>query len=108
MYIHFRYKNGSNPYISFRNDNLFKMICKYNMWEESENMFYITEERNKEKDLTPWQRNKKALQDFAMMWLDCFCDCRYSWEHLAEWGAFFEEYGKKYGLLREFRENGII
>ena len=27
---------------------------------------------------------------------------------LVEIGAYFEKYGKRYGLIKEFRENGII
>lgn len=30
-----------------------------------------------------------------------------SWGELAVLGAFFEEQGRRYGLLREFRENAI-
>ena len=31
-----------------------------------------------------------------------------SWGELAEIQAFFEKVGKRYGLIREFRENAII
>lgn len=31
-----------------------------------------------------------------------------SWEDCAEASAHFERLGRRYGLLREFRENGII
>ena len=31
-----------------------------------------------------------------------------SWGELCEIGAWFETMGKRYGLLREFRENGIV
>ena len=31
----------------------------------------------------------------------------YSYGELAAFGSYFEEMGKRYGLLREFRENGI-
>ena len=30
-----------------------------------------------------------------------------SWSDVVEIDAWFEKYGKRYGLLREFRENGI-
>ena len=29
------------------------------------------------------------------------------WSDLATWGEFFAKYGKRYGLMREFHENGI-
>ena len=106
MYTKFIYNNGSNPYIATTHRNLFNMIFKYNLTEISENTFRILNER--EKYPKTYANKRYILQEFALMWLDWFCDCRYSWESLAQWGAFFEEYGKKYGLLREFRENGII
>ena len=32
----------------------------------------------------------------------------YSYYELIDWQNFFTNLGKKYGLLKEFRENGII
>jgi hypothetical protein len=32
----------------------------------------------------------------------------HSWQWCAEWSARFERIGRKYGLLREFKENGIL
>ena len=50
---------------------------------------------------------RAVLRSFAMEWQYHFCDYNYSWESLMMWTDFFTEYGKKYGLLREFRENAI-
>lgn len=30
-----------------------------------------------------------------------------SWAKVAEWSNYFEKLGRRYGLLKEFRENGI-
>ena len=38
---------------------------------------------------------------------ESFESCLYSWGEVAEWQSKFEKLGKRYGLLREFRENGI-
>lgn len=35
-------------------------------------------------------------------------DIQLYWSELAEFGAYFEKQGKRYGLLNEFRENGIL
>lgn len=32
----------------------------------------------------------------------------YSYEDIAEKTAYFEKMGRRYGLLKEFKENGII
>ena len=106
MYIHFKYKNGSNPYISTTDGTLFKMICKYHLEREFDTGFIVHEKRE------PYKKSYKNLQnilrEFAIDWQSDFPRFTYSWGSLADWGGFFEEYGKKYGLLREFRENGII
>ena len=48
----------------------------------------------------------KARQK-AIEWQVDFPNNNYSWGELAEWAAYFERLGKRYGLLTEFRENGI-
>lgn len=109
MYIHFKYRNGSNPYITTTNENLFKMICKYYLYQTGEKAFEVGDKINAEfkQNKSPYQFKQYVLRMFAIEWQYDFADMRYSWGDLSEWGAFFEEYGKKYGLLREFRENGI-
>lgn len=106
MYINFTYKNGSNPYITTTNSNLFNMICKYDLEQVGAASFYVLAKREKFKKT--YQSKRAILRDFAINWQSEFSSLIYSWGNLADWGAFFEEYGKKYGLLREFRENGII
>ena len=68
------------------------------------------------------QRARTAMNVYngARMMLEAVSGCRvcadtdgrhhaaYSWDDLASWGDFFTETGKRFGLLREFRENGII
>ena len=48
----------------------------------------------------------KARQK-AIEWQVDFPKNNYFWGELAEWAAYFERLGKRYGLLTEFRENGI-
>jgi hypothetical protein len=53
-----------------------------------------------------YSEKKEILADFAReLQTNNMFD---SFGNIAAWGAFFEEYGRKYGLLREFRANGII
>ena len=51
---------------------------------------------------------KNQLREFAMDWQNDFENHNYSWSELAYWGDYFYKMGKKYGLLKEFRENGVI
>ena len=55
-----------------------------------------------------YQKNKEKAREFAVTWQQQFNDNNYSYLELADWQSYFEEIGRKYGLLKEFRENGII
>ena len=55
-----------------------------------------------------YQKNKEKARELAVIWQLQFNDNNYSYEEIADWQFFFEEIGRKYGLLREFRENGVI
>lgn len=58
--------------------------------------------------MNKYQRAKERARDRAVQWQSGFCDQNYSYGELAYWGEYFERLGKRYGLVREFRENGII
>lgn len=54
-------------------------------------------------------REKKAkLREQAIRWQLEFSEHDYSYSDIAEKQAYFEKEGKKLGLIREFKENGII
>lgn len=51
---------------------------------------------------------KKAnLEDLAKEWQGQFASYNWSYGELATIGEYFNKNGKKYGLLREFKENCI-
>lgn len=55
-----------------------------------------------------YAERKAKTRDEAIEWQNEFSkEDHYMSEH-AYWGNYFEKLGKRYGLLREFRENGII
>lgn len=54
-------------------------------------------------------REKKAkLREQAIVWQNSFRNNNYSYGEIAEKQAYFEKEGKKYGLIKEFKENGIV
>lgn len=55
-----------------------------------------------------YQRSKEIIRQAAIDWQKSFESCLYSCEEIVEWQNKFEKLGKRYGLLTEFRENGII
>ena len=112
MYINFTYQDGSNPYISTTSKNLFGMICKYCLRQTGARSFEVLGKSEiwtsrPDKKLSAYQKKRFFLEEFAKQWQYDFAEMIYSWEDVIFWGNFFETYGKKYGLLREFRENGI-
>lgn len=50
---------------------------------------------------------KAEIRQQAIDWQLDFSNHNYSWGELADWCDYFYKMGKRYGLLREFRENGI-
>lgn len=55
-----------------------------------------------------YQRRKEQAREAAKEGQRTFGDTSHSYAELAEDAARFERLGRRYGLLQEFRENGII
>ena len=55
-----------------------------------------------------YQRAKEKARDKAIEWQMNFDKHNYSYEELSNFGSYFEGLGKRYGLTKEFKENGII
>lgn len=57
--------------------------------------------------MNKYQKNKERVRNEVIEWQNSFSNYNYSYKELAEFQNYFETMGKRYGLLREFRENGI-
>lgn len=57
--------------------------------------------------MNKYQERKEKVREEAIFWQLDFENHNYSWGDLAYWGEYFYKLGKRYGLLKEFRENGI-
>lgn len=55
-----------------------------------------------------YQGNKTIIRGLAVEYSNDFMLCDMDCETANRIAAWFERYGKRYGLLTEFRENGII
>lgn len=51
---------------------------------------------------------KTKVRQEAVDWQRDFAEHNYSYGELAYFQNYFESKAKRYGLVREFRENGII
>ena len=54
-----------------------------------------------------YQKRKESVRNAAIEWQLNFENYNYSYGELLYYGNRFETLGRRYGLLREFRENGI-
>lgn len=54
-----------------------------------------------------YQENKERVRQMAIDWQIEASEHNYSYGELAYFGEIFNRLGKRYGLLREFRENAI-
>lgn len=58
--------------------------------------------------MNKYQRAKAKARNEAVEWQMGFCDHNYSYGELVYWQGYFERLAKRYGLVEEFKENGII
>lgn len=58
--------------------------------------------------MSKYQRAKESARNKAVEWQSSFCDQNYSYRELTYYGEYFSRLAKQYGLVREFKENGII
>ena len=109
LWVDFDYHmlNSSNPYIAWTNQEIFRMFCKYHTVQTGETSFLVIGIR--EWNGKPDYKSKKAiLESIAIDWQRDVGNFNYSYADFIGWSDFFEELGKKYGLLTDFRKNGII
>lgn len=56
-----------------------------------------------------YKEMKEKIRQEAMEYQDMFTNGEtIFWSDIAYYYDYFSKYGKRYGLLKEFRENGII
>ena len=58
--------------------------------------------------MSRYQKRKEAARQKAIDWQMSFADRDYSYSEIAVAQSEFERLAKRYGLVEEFRNNGII
>lgn len=104
--VWFEFKDGANPYAPTTYRGLWWMLTHYETEQTGAREFLAGDIRRPAKG---YQASKEQARQIAIDWQSAN-DGTFptSWQALAEWSGFFEWLGRRYGLLREFRENGII
>lgn len=103
----FHFKDGSNPYGVWNQNEFFRMIVSWNVVMEDNDSFTCYEPTEAYYGPVGYQFKKEALRNFAIEYQNRFSEIVSSWYDCSFWSNFFEKYGRKYGLLNEFHENGI-
>jgi len=103
----FYFNDESNPYISQTYHKFFEMLMAFDP-EMIDNEHFRVSGFMRFKPTT-YQGKKDRLRSFAIQWQERTGsgDFDISYDDLIQWQGFFHYFGKKYGLLREFNENGI-
>lgn len=57
--------------------------------------------------MTNYREKKERARQLAQDWQLNFNKV-HTWEYVLTWCARWERIGRKYGLIREFKENGIL
>lgn len=55
-----------------------------------------------------YQEKKADVREKAINFQQMFSEYDFSYSEIIEYQDYFQKQGKRYGLLKEFRENGII
>lgn len=55
-----------------------------------------------------YKEQKQRARELAKTWQFDFANNNYSYEEIGDFGEYFTKLGKRYGLLKEFRENGVL
>ena len=58
--------------------------------------------------MSNYQKNKAKARRTAINWQLDFDNHDYNWIECLRWIFYFQKLGKRYGLIKEFKENGII
>lgn len=55
-----------------------------------------------------YEEKKADVREKAINFQQAFSEYDFSYSEIIEYQDYFQKQGKRYGLLKEFRENGII
>lgn len=58
--------------------------------------------------MTNYQKQKERVRYKAMRFQETLDEFNLSWNELYSWQVYFYKLARRYGLLEEFTENGIL
>lgn len=89
-------------------ENIFKTVLLYDLeMLDNEHLAEVTAYESGADQIEDPAHQREALSNFAKEYQRAQSELSTSYEELAFWSGFFEEYGERLGLLEEFKENAI-
>ena len=58
--------------------------------------------------MSNYQKGKEKAIEKAQFWQEFFAEVSMSWGEVAFWQDYFTKLARRYGLIKEFKENAII
>ncbi len=105
MFIVYYELENNEPYFNI----YYKNKASIKAWEEEKKGYiYNIEELDLKISGNNYQEKKASLEELAKNWQNNFSSLSWAYSELEEITNYFYKNGKKYGLLKEFKNNGII
>ena len=105
--IHIKFTDGSNPYILTNESHLYKWLYNYDLeiTKIYEGAIFVTatEKANRK----TYQQAKEAARLFAIDVQNEISENSFSYGEIADISDILHALGRRFGLVREFRENCI-
>lgn len=103
-------KRDNGAFVVRDGKELFRVITSYSLEQVKETTFKVLGNVQvlSVKRLSEYGKHKFLLKDFATQWKYDFARFHTSYPDLLDYRDFFRKYGKRYGLLTEFKDLGII
>ena len=105
--IHIKFTDGSNPYILTDESQLYKWLYNYDLDlnKIAEGAFFVTATETTSRKT--YQQAKEAARLFAIDTQNIISESNFSYGEIVDISDTLYSLGKRFGLVREFRENCI-
>ena len=105
--IHIKFTDGSNPYILTDESQLFKWFYNYvlELNKIAEGAIFVTATETTSRKT--YQEAKEAVRLFAIDAQNIISESNFSYGEIADFSDILHALGRRFGLVREFRENCI-
>lgn len=93
---------------TFKKDSDVAVLMEIEHWKNGERVGVVSSTSLWAKPLSKYELGKMRATQIAVDFHIKSSESAMSYGELAKWSEYFTKLGKRYGLLKEFRENGII